>query len=115
MAAMVGRLLALALGLALSAGCSTEIAGGAADGPKIFAEACAVCHGPTGRPPESMAVSLGVRDLTAPEFRARVTVELVEKQIRNGSDNKKMPAFEERISAAQIRAVAEYVVGTLGH
>ena len=90
--------------------CSQDIAGGAADGPKIFAEACATCHGPTGRPPESMVISLGVRDLTAPEFRTRVTRELVEHQVRAGSKNFKMPAFAERLSAAQIRAVAEYVV-----
>lgn len=56
-----------------------------------------------------MAVRLGVRDLTAPEFRARVTADLVEQQVRHGSQNKLMPAFEGAITDAQIRSVSAYV------
>jgi mono/diheme cytochrome c family protein len=109
MAHMFHRIFGLVL-LACT-GCGRSIASGEADGPKIFAEACAVCHGPAGRPPESMVSSLGVRDLTAGEFAARATPALVEDQIRNGSENKKMPAFtSDLLSDAQVRAVAAYVL-----
>ena len=56
-----------------------------------------------------MIAQLNVRDLTAPEFRARLTPELVEAQVRNGSQNKLMPAFNEVLSAAQIKAVSAWV------
>lgn len=87
----------------------TEVAGGAIDGPKVFASTCATCHGPAGKPTEAMVQRLNVRDLTAPEFRARVTRALVENQVRTGSKNKLMPSFDGALSDAQIKAVAAYV------
>jgi cytochrome c oxidase cbb3-type subunit III len=114
MAHMLGRRIALVLlGCAACAGCTNGIAGGAADGPKVFAEACAACHGPSGRPPEALVASLGVRDLTAPEFRARVSEQLVEHQVRTGAQNGKMPSFVGTLTDAQITAVAAYVTREL--
>ena len=89
--------------------CGTGTAGAGADGRKVFELLCATCHGSDGRPPAAMVARLGVRDLTAPEFRARATPDVVEQQVRHGSQNKLMPAFEGAISDAQIRAVAAYV------
>jgi mono/diheme cytochrome c family protein len=91
------------------AGCDHNPAGNAQDGPGVFGTLCASCHGPDGHPPAAMIERLGVRDLTAPEFRARATPALVEQQVRRGSANKLMPAFEGAISDAQIRAVAAFV------
>ncbi len=84
-------------------------AGGPVDGPQIFASTCATCHGPSGKPNALMTERLGVRDLTSPEFRARVTPALVEAQVRAGSKNKLMPSFEGALGDAQIKAVAAYV------
>lgn len=95
-----------------SSACHSDPAGGSKDGATVFGTLCATCHGPDGRPPAAMVARLGVRDLTAPEFRARVAASgpgLVEQQVRHGSQNKLMPAFEGAISDAQIRAVAAYV------
>jgi mono/diheme cytochrome c family protein len=89
--------------------CSSDASQGSTDGPKVFETMCAACHGPKGQPPEAMVVRLGVRDLTAPELRARVTPELVEKQVRTGSANKLMPSFQGAHTDAQIKAVAAYV------
>lgn len=75
----------------------------------MFASLCASCHGPDGRPPAAMVARLGVHDLTAAEFRARVTPGLVEQQVRTGSKNKLMPAFAGALDDAQITAVAAYV------
>jgi mono/diheme cytochrome c family protein len=101
------------LTIAAAAACGGSVAGGSTDGAAVFAQACATCHGPNGAPPEAMIAKLGVRDLTAPEFRARVTRELVVHQVRTGSANKIMPSFEGALTDAQIEAVASYVV-TLG-
>ena len=98
-----------ALLFALLAACSSEVGGGATDGAQLFQSVCAACHGPGGRPTEAMVTRLGVKDLTAPELRARVTPALVEAQVRNGSKNKLMPAFAGAFTDAQIRAVAAYV------
>jgi mono/diheme cytochrome c family protein len=97
----------------MGAACSGSVAGGSTDGAAVFAQACATCHGPNGAPPEAMTAKLGVRDLTSPEFRARVTRELVIKQVRMGSANHIMPSFEGALTDAQIEAVASYVL-TLG-
>jgi mono/diheme cytochrome c family protein len=79
------------------------------DGPTVFAATCAVCHGPKGQPAASMVARIGVRDLTAPDVRARLTPEHVENQVRFGSSNKLMPALEGAITDAQIKAVAAWV------
>ena len=95
--------------LAALAACNGNVAGGATDGPKVFASVCSTCHGPTGKPTEAMIQRMGVRDLTAPDFRARVTPALVENQVRTGSKNKLMPSFAGALSDAQITSVAAYV------
>jgi mono/diheme cytochrome c family protein len=99
-----------AVAFLLVAACnSSPVAGGTTDGPKVFASVCATCHGPAGKPTEEMVQRLNVRDLTAPAFRARVTPALVENQVRHGSKNKLMPAFEGALSDDQIKSVAAYV------
>ena len=93
-----------------AAGCgSADATGGSLEGAELFAKLCSACHGEHGKPPASMEVRLGVRDLTAPELRARITPELVERQMRRGSENKLMPSFEGLASDAQIKALAAYV------
>lgn len=85
----------------------------ATSGAAVFQQMCATCHGPDGHPPAAMVARLGVRDLAAPEFRARVTPELVEHQVRAGSKSRLMPAFEGALSAAQIAAVSGFVASPL--
>ncbi|MBA3463486.1 MAG: c-type cytochrome [Deltaproteobacteria bacterium] len=98
----------LVLSLALAA-CKADASGGSTEGPTIFETMCATCHGPGGKPDAAMIARMNVRDLTGPEFRARVTVELVEKQVRFGSDNKLMPALGTSLKPEQIKAVSEWV------
>ncbi len=100
----------IGLGLALGAGCRRDVAGGSTDGAKVFAAACARCHGATGKPPVVMAAQLRVADLTGVDFHARRTRELVEHQVRRGSSDGRMPAFTGAITEAQIVAVVEFVL-----
>jgi mono/diheme cytochrome c family protein len=84
--------------------------GGSMDGPTLFAQLCAQCHGPRGQPPGEMVARLGVKDLTSPELRKKMTPMFVENQVHNGSKNKLMPAFDgTSVNDAQIRAVSIYV------
>lgn len=91
------------------AGCEQQVAGGSTNGSTVFQSICAACHGETGKPTAANVARLGVKDLTAPELRARITPALVENQVRHGSQNKLMPAFEGALTEDQIKAVAAYV------
>jgi mono/diheme cytochrome c family protein len=101
--------LAAAAALAVVAGCGGAPIGNTTDGKLVFQAMCATCHGADGKPPEAMVARIGVHDLTAPEFRARVTPGLVEHQVRVGSKSKLMPPFEGALSDAQISSVAAFV------
>src|SRR5262245_15100688 len=70
------------------ASCDRQTAAAVATGAGVFERHCSICHGPAGKPPASMVARFGVRDLTASEFRSRVTPGLVEQQVRAGSANK---------------------------
>ena len=96
--------------LVLLVGCSAKTT--STDGAALYQTFCASCHGPRGKPDATMAARLGVRDLTSPELRTRITPKLVEQQIRKGSQNKLMPAFEGALSDAQMQAIADYVAST---
>ena len=91
------------------AACSGSVAGNTKDGAQVFQTACAVCHGAHGKPDAAMVARIGVKDLTAPELRSRITPELVAHQVREGSKNKLMPAFATALDDAQIEAVASFV------
>lgn len=91
------------------AACNREVAGGNADGPAVFREACARCHGESGAPSASLRAQLGVRDLTSPELQQRLTDDEIRKQIRVGSDNKRMPGFGTALTDAQIEALVAHV------
>jgi mono/diheme cytochrome c family protein len=95
--------------IAACAACSGDATGGSVEGPELYAKLCSTCHGSEGKPPAAMELRLGVRDLTAPALRARITPALVEQQVRRGSDNALMPSFAGMISDAQIKAVSAYV------
>jgi mono/diheme cytochrome c family protein len=90
-------------------GCKPAAGTQSTEGSQIFAGYCAQCHGPRGQPPADMVARFKVRDLTAPEFRAKLTPALVDKQVRNGSENKLMPAFSDKLSDQQITAIAQWV------
>jgi mono/diheme cytochrome c family protein len=103
---------ALIAGLALAIGCNPMPGSSSQDGRTIYQELCARCHGPDGKPPEVMAERLGVRDLSAGEFRVRVEKlgpAMVAQQVRDGSKAKLMPSFAGVLDDAQITAVAEFV------
>lgn len=93
----------------LAAACQQESAAGVTEGSEVYAKMCVTCHGSYGQPTAAMTARLGVRDLTSTELRSRITPELVDHQVRKGSPNKLMPAFEGALTDEQIKAVAAYV------
>jgi mono/diheme cytochrome c family protein len=90
-------------------GCDQKVAGGRADGPAVFAAACARCHGEGGKPDASMVAQLGVKDLNAPHVQEAMSDADIARQVRDGSPNRRMPSFAGALSDAQIAAVVAHV------
>jgi mono/diheme cytochrome c family protein len=88
-------------------GCDRKIADGEKDGARIYAQACARCHGPSGQPPPAMAMQYGVRDLTHDAVQKQMTIEQIRERVAAGE--KGMPAFKGMLDADQLDAVAQFV------
>ena len=97
------------IALVLAAGCS-DPTGGSVEGRALYGKLCAQCHGATGKPTAAMVQSVGVRDLSDPSVRAKLTEARVADQIRKGSANKLMPAFTGLVTEPQIEALAAFVL-----
>ena len=93
-----------ATGSATTTGGTTTSAGGSTDGENVFTSNCGGCHvlgaaGTTG------TVGPNLDELKPDEGT-------VEQQVRNGGGG--MPAFQGRLSDAEIMAVAKYVAENAG-
>ncbi len=77
---------------------TTATAAASPDGAKIFAGNCARCHG-----------DMGVKDSRTPNLQ---TIDLDKSGLVNSITHGKghMPAFEDKLTAAEISAVADLIV-----
>lgn len=102
--------LVLALPSVLLLGCAdSKIAGGKADGPAIYRDACARCHGPEGIPTRGMAARTGVKSLQTLHVLNELSDQDIRHQILKGSASKTMPSFQGALSDAQLDAVVAHV------
>lgn len=74
------------------------------DGKDIFAQKCAMCHGPAGVPNPTMAKALGVPTVTDAAIKA-MTLDQIKHQIVTGKNNMKPITG---LTDAQVTAVATY-------
>jgi cytochrome c6 len=94
----------IAIAAALLAAATLARAEGA--GADVYAKRCAMCHGKDGKP-TSVGTKMGASDLTAGK-RAEADVA---KVVTEGKG--KMTGFKDKLSEAEISAVAKYVAGGL--
>ncbi len=84
-------------------------AGRAADGPALFADNCASCHGPDGRARTPAGKKVRAKDLTL----SKLTDAEIERQIREGKKDSRglatMPAFKDQLSDDDIKALIPVV------
>ena len=80
------------------------------DAPTLFAKSCSTCHGRDGRAKTFKAKFNKARDLTDAEWQAGVSDERIFNSITNGR-GKKMPAFGNKFSEAEITALVAHVRG----
>jgi cytochrome c6 len=77
----------------------------AGDGGKaLYEKKCAMCHGKDG---VAKAMAKGSANLNDPGWQKATPLEAVVKIVTEGKD--KMPAYDDKLSPEQIRAVATYV------
>jgi mono/diheme cytochrome c family protein len=84
-------------------------------GEQIYAEACASCHGWTGKSPiPDLATIAGARSVNDPSGVNTAQVILFGGWRRPGEAGMAMPAFGDAYSDAEIAAAANYVTAQFG-
>jgi mono/diheme cytochrome c family protein len=84
----------------------------AGDAKELWDKNCASCHGKDGKGDTKMGKKAGVKDYTDAKFQAEYNEEKGAKAIKEGvKDNGKevMKPFAEKLSDADIKALAAYV------
>jgi len=100
----------LALGLALVAvAAATPLMAQQADGQGVYRENCKSCHGINGVPPErEQAKYKKLRSLGDSGFVSELPQDSIVTIVTKGID-KNMKSFSDKLSEAEIRAVAGYI------
>ena len=77
------------------------------DAAKLYDKHCDKCHGKDGRAKTVRGKMVGARNLTDEKWQESATDEKIAEAIKKGPDA--MPAFEKKLSAAEIDALVAYV------
>jgi mono/diheme cytochrome c family protein len=85
-------------------GAAATLAEGASES---YIKQCASCHGKDGQAKTFKAKLNHARNLTDPEWQARVSDERIFNSVMNGKG--KMPAYSKKLSEQQIDALVSYV------
>ena len=100
----VVRLSLLAAVVAAVALCTTALA--AEDAASTYKAKCAMCHGADGKGDTPVGKKMGIQDFTSPEVQKMSDDDLL-GIITKGKN--KMPAYENKLSATQIKDVVTYI------
>ncbi len=77
------------------------------DARGVFVENCATCHGEDGRAKTFHGWLVGAQNFTSTQWRAETSDAEIIRAIKTGPGA--MPAFDKKLSEAEIEALAEYV------
>lgn len=91
----------LAVGLALW---GTSAA--ADDAAATYKAKCAMCHGADGKGDTPVGKKMGIRDLTSADVQKMSDEELITVTTKGKN---KMPGYENKLSAAQIKDIVAYI------
>lgn len=79
------------------------------EGADNFEKKCGACHGKDGKAATKMGEKMKIKDMTAAEFWKDQTDDKLTKAITDGIADKKMPAFKEKLTGDQIKAVVKHL------
>ena len=100
------RLLRAALGATLF---GLALQASAGEPSPLFLQSCATCHGPDGRADTKMGRYLGVKDLTQSKLTETDIEQIIRLGVTSPDGRRRMPAFEESLSAEDVKAIAAAV------
>jgi mono/diheme cytochrome c family protein len=99
---VAGAILALTWGSAVAAAQEP-------DGAALYRQSCRTCHGARGTPPARMtAIYPELKTIGDSAFAARMSTDAIVGVLQHGK-GKDMKPFAEKLSAAEMLAVAKYV------
>jgi mono/diheme cytochrome c family protein len=82
------------------------LAEGTPTGKDLYDKKCAMCHGADG---VAKAMGKGSANLNDPAWQAKNSVDAIVQVTTDGKKDTKMPGYKDKMSAADIKAVAEYI------
>jgi cytochrome c5 len=100
----VKKFAAIAAALALAA----PAIGHAADGAEVWKSKCANCHGEDGSGKTKMGEKLGIQPMSSAAFQGKSDADL-EKATAEGIAEKKMPAYKDKLSPDELKAVVKHM------
>jgi mono/diheme cytochrome c family protein len=80
----------------------------AADGKAVYNAKCAMCHGTDGVA-KSMWAKSGIHNLNDPAWQKTKADADLAKIIADGSADKKMPAYKDKLKADEIEAIVKHI------
>jgi mono/diheme cytochrome c family protein len=81
----------------------------AESGSELFVKYCALCHGKDGKATSPAARKLGVKDLSLSQATDAAIIQQITEGRQDERGNLKMPAFQEKLSAAEIQSLLPVV------
>jgi len=103
----------IALTLALLAQASTPgpapLTGASSEAQQIYQERCVACHGEDGKGKPKKGRELKAKDFTRARWQKHTSDEEIVETITNGIRKKKMPAFKDKLTPEQIRALVPWL------
>jgi mono/diheme cytochrome c family protein len=79
------------------------------DGKRMFDEVCGRCRGTDGKGVPAIKASLGVPDMTDPDWQAKHADADIKRTVHEGSKSKKMPPFGDNYSGAQLDRIISHI------
>ena len=93
----------------------TALAADAVDSAKLWSKNCQTCHGADGKGQTKAGEKAKVKDLTSAAVKTKLTKAKALESMKNGvkeegSDKLAMKSYSEKLSAAEIDALADYAI-----
>ena len=81
----------------------------ATDGPVVFADHCAPCHGLDGKARTPAGKKLGAKDLSESKIADDAIVHQIAEGLKDQKGAERMPSFQARLIAEEIAALVAVV------
>ena len=75
----------------------------------VYARRCVICHAADGKGQTKKGIQLRVPDFTSAKWQKHTRDDEITGIIENGNKKRKMPAYKDKLTADQIKALVPYL------